>query len=169
MFTYFKNNPDRARAFRSGMGAVHKRGGFELEHLIQRFPARRELNDRGGVCVDVGGSSGETMFALAHALHKVHCVVQDLPSTIENHAAVPDELQGRIEFMAHDFFTEQPIGRASVYLLRNVLHNWSDEDSARIIRRLAAVMNNESRIVINDWCIADEEEGHSAVMEKSKR
>ena len=41
---------------------------------------------------------------------------------------------------AHDFFTPQPpsLGRVGAFLVRVVLHDWTDLEAARILRRLRA-------------------------------
>ena len=50
----------------------------------------------------------------------------------------------------HDFFTPQPIKDADVYLLRMVLHDWSDKYCLRILRHIRASAGPSSRIMIVD-------------------
>ncbi len=38
---------------------------------------------------------------------------------------IPADVTGRIEFMVHDFFTEQRV-TADVYLFRYIFHDWSN-------------------------------------------
>jgi hypothetical protein len=57
---------------------------------------------------------------------------------------------GRVEFMVHDFLTEQPVRGADVYFLRWVLHNWSDKDAVRILRSLVPALKTGARIVVCD-------------------
>lgn len=61
-----------------------------------------------------------------------------------------DELGRRIAFQAHDFFDEQPVKSAEVYFLRQILHNWNDENSVRLLSKLAVVLKPGSHIVIMD-------------------
>lgn len=50
-----------------------------------------------------------------------------------------------------DFFEEQPVNGAEVYLVRMVLHYWSAEDCVRILKRLVlALTPGKSRIVVMD-------------------
>jgi hypothetical protein len=51
-----------------------------------------------------------------------------------------------MKITAHDFFNPQPILDASVFLLRVVLHDWSDSFARKILLRLreAAVLPSES-------------------------
>lgn len=50
----------------------------------------------------------------------------------------------------HDFFTEQPVLNAAVYFLRVVIHDWSDEDAAQILRHLRNAAGPLSKLVIFD-------------------
>jgi hypothetical protein len=53
-------------------------------------------------------------------------------------------------FTVHDFFTEQPVKGADVYFLRDVLHNWTDEEAIRILSLTRAAATSSSRLVIFD-------------------
>jgi 6-hydroxytryprostatin B O-methyltransferase len=75
--------------------------------------------------------------------------VQDLPGLEENfNAARPAELADRVSFMAHDFFTRQPVEGADVYFLRKILHDWSDANALKILQQISPVMKPGSRILI---------------------
>jgi hypothetical protein len=51
--------------------------------------------------------------------------------------------------MAHDFFTPQTVV-ADVYLLRWILHNWSDKYCMRILRALIPALKPGARVVVNE-------------------
>ena len=59
--------------------------------------------------MDVGRSPGEIAIALAKKFPTMKLVVQDVESTIDNHPPLLDNLIERVRFVAHDFFTRQPI------------------------------------------------------------
>lgn len=86
------------------------------------------------VVVDLGGSTGVAMIALTIKFPRLTAVVQDLRNPIAGHLMPPPEARGRIRFMAHDFFNEQPVKDADVYFFRLVFHDWSDKDCFRILR-----------------------------------
>lgn len=65
------------------------------------------------------------------------------------HAALPMEIKDRVLFQPHDFFTPQPT-KADVYVIRNVLLNWSDKYAVRILRNLIPAMEPGNRIIIID-------------------
>lgn len=77
-------------------------------------------------------------------------IVQDLPEIVAaGEATLPDELGGQVKFMAHDFFTPQPV-EANIYMLRFVLHNWPDKYAVRILRNLLPTLKKEGKILIMD-------------------
>ncbi|KAI0202634.1 S-adenosyl-L-methionine-dependent methyltransferase [Astrocystis sublimbata] len=88
--------------------------------------------------LDVGGSHGEVAIALAQAFPSQKFVVQDInePTILEADSRKPADVADRVCSMTHDFFTEQPIRGADVYLYRACLHNWSDQYAVRILRAL---------------------------------
>jgi 6-hydroxytryprostatin B O-methyltransferase len=67
--------------------------------------------------------------------------------------ALPQEIATRIEFQEHDFFHPQPTEDADVYLLRMIIHDWADEDAVKILKELAKVMKEGSRILIMDMVL----------------
>lgn len=101
--------------------------------------------------VDVGGSNGAVGRAIADAHPDLNFIVQDRPEVIEDAAKseLPPHLADRITFMAHDFFTEQPVA-ADVYLFRYIFHNWPDAYAAKILQQLIPVMKTGTRVLIND-------------------
>lgn len=52
--------------------------------------------------------------------------------------------------LAHDFFTPQPVKNAAVFLLRNILHDWSDKYCVQILRRLREAATPDTRLIIVD-------------------
>lgn len=79
--------------------------------------------------VDVGGGKGTMARAIATAFPHVKCSVLELPHVLEN---VPGT-EGTIQFVAGDMMNFIP--PADAVLLKNVLHDWSDEDCVRILER----------------------------------
>ncbi|KAH5652259.1 hypothetical protein HBI51_076110 [Parastagonospora nodorum] len=99
--------------------------------------------------VDVGGSHGAVMLELARQNPEVKCVVQDLPEVV---AGAPQGVD-RVEFQPYNFFTEQPVKNADVYLFRMIFHNWGDKYCIRILENLVPALKKGSRVVINDHVV----------------
>lgn len=77
--------------------------------------------------------------------------MQDLAKVAEKgKAELPPALSARISFVAHDFFTPNPVKDADVFLFRLVLHDWPDDDAVRILRRVTPSMTPKTRLVVCD-------------------
>jgi SAM-dependent methyltransferase len=80
--------------------------------------------------------------------------VQDLPPNAAgaNEAIKAQGLENRVQFLAHDFFALQPESAkgAAAYLMRYIIHDWSDEYARKILSNIVAVMSPESRLIIAD-------------------
>ena len=60
-------------------------------------------------------------------------------------------LDNHIERIPYDFFTIQPVKNANVYFLANILHNWADKESSRILANVVAAMKpGYSKLLISD-------------------
>ncbi|KAF7897087.1 hypothetical protein EAF00_005315 [Botryotinia globosa] len=98
---------------------------------------------------DVDGAKGTVGIELLRFLPKLKFIVQDQPEVVID-TTIPDDLQDRLSFMAHDFFEEQPVKGADLYLICNVLHDWSDKHAARILQNLIPALKRGARILVCD-------------------
>ena len=150
MFDWLKRHPDNAKRFNSAISTFVP-SGRSASFLIESF----DWSSLGaGTVVDIGGASGGVSVLLAENFPALNFVVQDLPEAIEGAAAkLPPDVAHRIKFMAHDFFTEQPV-EAKTYFLRTILHNWPDQFCVRILRNLIPALKRGANIVISDSVLA---------------
>lgn len=59
-------------------------------------------------------------------------------------------MESRVKFMPYDFFTEQPVKHADVYLFRWIFHDWSDLYCLRILRNLIPALKNGALVLVSD-------------------
>ena len=128
-----------------------ERAAFDAAMAGERLrPAERlaalEWRD-GEVVVDVGGGNGALLSKLIELRPELRGIVLDLPETVRDEAALGD----RIEFVAGSFFDSVPEGDA--YVLSGILHDWPDEDAARILRTIRAAAPPHARLLINESVI----------------
>lgn len=93
---------------------------------------------------------------ISQAFPHLNFVVQDL---VMNDAISSEYSSPQIKFMAHDFFTPQPVKSADAYLMRWILHNWTDEKAIEILKNLIPALKKGSRVVINDGCLPEPGKG----------
>ena len=97
------------------------------------------------------------LFSATNAIQKfpkLNCIVQDISSDMlaVGQKDLDDAVAKRITFMQHDFFAPQLVD-ASAYLLRQVVHNWNDDDCVRLFRALVPALERcraGTPILIND-------------------
>ncbi|EPE28293.1 S-adenosyl-L-methionine-dependent methyltransferase [Glarea lozoyensis ATCC 20868] len=148
MMEVVTRDPKRAQCIGTAMTFLHSRPEYDVKYLLDTFPWD---NAARGVLVDVGGAKGDVAVDICRALPDVKCVVLDKPEVISG-AVVPDDVAGRIEFRGHDFFEKCDV-RADVYLLRHVLHDWSDKYAAKILGNLVPSLRTGARICVMDMCL----------------
>ncbi|KAL8724846.1 MAG: hypothetical protein Q9166_007718 [cf. Caloplaca sp. 2 TL-2023] len=120
--------------------------GLEIGHIIKGFDW---ANLGTATVVDLGGSHGASSTALAQEFPDLSCIVQDRNDVIKaGQAKLPSALTSQVLFLEHDFFQAQPIEAAAVYVLRWVLHDWSDTYAIKILRALIPALSNTSKILI---------------------
>jgi 6-hydroxytryprostatin B O-methyltransferase len=64
-------------------------------------------------------------------------------------------VQSEMQFQVHDFFGPNPQQSADIYFLRHIIHDWGDENSARILKCIANVMKPSAKILIVDIVVPE--------------
>lgn len=74
--------------------------------------------------------------------------------------SLPEDLKGRVSFMAHDMFQSQPI-EADVYLIKLILHDWPDEEAVKLLRALIPALKPGARVIFIEYVgtAGDEDDG----------
>ncbi|CAN4089305.1 unnamed protein product [Withania somnifera] len=96
--------------------------------------------------VDLGGGTGTVAKAIANAFPQINCIVLDLPHVIEG-----CEGSKNLSYVGRDMFNFIP--SADVILLESILHDWSDENCIKILKKCKeAIPNKEKggRLIIID-------------------
>ncbi|XDG06973.1 hypothetical protein ABKA04_006588 [Annulohypoxylon sp. FPYF3050] len=68
------------------------------------------------------------------------------------------KIEGRVTFMQHDFFQPQPVHDISAVLLRQVTHNWPDEQIVTIFKGIIPSLENSkpgTPFLINDTVLPE--------------
>lgn len=133
VFDYFAAHPEHGAAFDRAMARVSAPEDAAIAASFD-FGSCRQL-------IDVGGGRG----GLLHAVRARHPSVQAI---LFDRAGVIDgaDLPG-ITLQSGDFFTTVPRG-GDLYLLKRILHDWSDDDAVRILRNVRAALGSRGRGVL---------------------
>jgi 6-hydroxytryprostatin B O-methyltransferase len=94
---------------------------------------------------------GQIALAIVEKNPNITIIVQDLPDVIKQaKASLPSApWVSQITFEPHDFFTIQQT-RAPAYLLRQILHDWPNEDAQRIVKNLLPAFETGTRLLVAD-------------------
>jgi ubiquinone/menaquinone biosynthesis C-methylase UbiE len=109
----------------------------------------------GQKVVDCGGGNGFLIKEIANQ-HNVQGVLFDLPHVVSRAAALNMNDSSEIELISGDFFENVPIG--DVHILANVLHDWSDDDSLRILQSIRRGQQINGRLYLIEMLVGHEDE-----------
>jgi len=98
---------------------------------------------------DVGGGRGFFLSAVLQKYPHLQGALVDLPgAAAEAHDLFARRgVADRVTIEGGDFFTSVPAGY-DAYVLKNVLHDWDDEDVVRILGTVKAAMPADGRVLI---------------------
>ena len=121
MFDYYSED-DRAKGERFALAMA---GTEMIKDLTEEIYPFEEL-PAGSTVVDVGGGIGTVSRRIMNKVPHLSFIVQDLASVIQVADDGSHDSKANIQFMPHDFFEEQPVKDAEVYLFRFILHDHPD-------------------------------------------
>lgn len=101
------------------------------------------------VIADIGGGIGTQLASILEAHPSCRGILFDLPNVI---AEAPEN--SRIERVGGDFFEEVSV-QADAYLMRWVLHDWSDEEAVAILANVKRVARPNSRLMLAESVIPE--------------
>lgn len=131
---------------------------FTASATVQTAPAVISTYDFSScrVVIDVGGSSGALIFAVLRAYPGAEGIVFDSPSGCEQarqRLGEAADLAGRWRVIPGDFFDGVP-GLGDIYLLKSVLHDWSDDRAVTILRNCRRAMPPGARLLVIEPVLA---------------
>jgi hypothetical protein len=135
LYQYLARHPDARRVYDLAMADLARPVGPLLAAALDFSAVRR--------VVDIGGGHGMLLRGLLGCHPHLQGVCVDRPEVCaraaSDLAAADAGLAGRLSFVAGDLFA--PISVVGeVYLLKNVLHNWGDDDCRQVLSAQAQTL-----------------------------
>ncbi len=148
LWNFYDRNDDEARMFRAAM--------TDVSAPVVREAASAINGADNGFVVDVGGASGTFVAELLKRNPRLTGAVLDLPQAMPgvDEQAARWGVSGRMSGIAGDFFDSIP--PADFYLLKYILHDWSDESCIEILSNIRRAMNPGARVFIVEMMFTDQ-------------
>lgn len=154
VFPYlFEENPTLGEIFNRAMT------GFSR----QAIPAVVAAYDFSNIktAADIGGGYGHLLAGVLNANPHLQGVLFDLPPVFAGASELlkKENVIDRIELVRGDFFEEIPVA-ADAYLLKHIIHDWTDEQNVKILQNIRAAMPQNAKVLIVDAVISEDNEPH---------
>tara|TARA_B100002003_G_scaffold248080_1_gene281057 strand:+ start:2705 stop:3748 length:1044 start_codon:yes stop_codon:yes gene_type:complete len=148
IFDYLSTHPDEAAIFDAAMPAFHV---GEIDAMLDAY----DFSEIGTVA-DIGGGGGAVITGVLQNHPGMRGVLFDLGHVIgraqEN--LERDGVADRCRTVEGSFFDTVPDG-ADAYLMRHIIHDWSDADSVRILENCRKAVPAGGRLLIVETIVPE--------------
>jgi hypothetical protein len=140
---YLAEHPEHSRLFNDAMtGKTHgQTAGILATYDFSGFHT----------IADIGGGNGHLLQAVLEAAPKAEGVLFDLPHVIEQASAIKSS---RLRLQAGSFF-EDALPICDAYLMMQILHDWSDEESEEILNAIRRSAPPHAKLLLAEWLIPE--------------
>jgi hypothetical protein len=146
IFDFLSRDAEKGANFDAAMVGVHG----------QETAAMLDVYDFGEIrtLADVGGGNGTLLSAVLQRHPHLQGMLYDLPGVIEraktNIAA--NGLSERVRFETGSFFEQVPPG-ADAYMMRHIIHDWTDAQCTTILTNCRQALGGQGRVLVIDAVI----------------
>ncbi len=144
LVAYFSTHPDEARLFNEAMVGKSASVVPAVVGAYDFAPFR--------MIADIGGGRGHLLHAILERVPTASGVLFDLPHVIRESAGIASP---RLRLVAGDFFAD-PLPVADAYVLMEVIHDWPDDDAAKILAAVRRVAPAHARVLIVEALVSEE-------------
>ncbi|MBI3359783.1 MAG: methyltransferase [Chloroflexi bacterium] len=155
LWEYFQQHSDLGERFNRAMTTLAS-GNNRMVLEAYDFSPFKTL-------IDVGGGQGQLIAEILKAHPHLRGTLFDLPAVADGARAhlTAQGVVDRCEFVAGDAFTSIPAG-FEAYVLKNVLHDWSDDRCAVLLDRCRAAIPPHGKLIIVDAVMVPGNDSHPA-------
>jgi hypothetical protein len=148
IFDLFAERPEQAETFQRAMS-----GGSAIS--AQSILASYDFSGIERIA-DLGGGHGLLLASVLQRYPEMHGVLFDLPEVV---GGVPqerlDSCDGRLRVEAGSFFERVPQG-CDAYMMKHIIHDWSDEHCRTILRLIRAELPAHGRLLVCEQVMPEE-------------
>ncbi|HKW31925.1 MAG TPA: methyltransferase [Candidatus Acidoferrum sp.] len=148
VFVYLATHPDESRIFDAAMTSKSHRDIAAIlpAYDFSQFPT----------IADIAGGRGHLLRAILKSSPKTQGILFDQRHVVAGIAAENGE---KLTVVAGDFFTDV-MPKADAYLLMNIIHDWPDAESIKILSAIQRDMPAHARVLIIETVVPPTPEPH---------
>ena len=143
IWSYFEDHPNEAQIFGQAMTA---RAAAYVATILPAYDF-----GRFETIADIGGGRGHLLQAVLDRAPKARGILFDVPAVIDS----LDVEHKRLRTQAGDFFVDA-LPAADAYLLMQVLHDWGDTESVKILSAIRHAAAPGAVVLVMEHVLADE-------------
>ncbi len=143
-FEYLKENEANNDRFNKAMTDISK--------IAIAIISRSYNFSNFNTIVDIGGGQGRLLCAITDKFKNTKGILFDQPHVIDIDSTLPHLLERKelIQIESGSFFEAVP-ANADLYIMKNILHDWGDDDSAIILNNIHKAMNPSGKIILIEY------------------
>jgi hypothetical protein len=147
VFDYLSKHPDDQAVFNEAMTGLSSNVAPAVARAYDFAPFK--------TVVDVGGGHGALLTTILRAYPGVSGIVFDSPPVVAGaeDAIRAAGLAGCCRAVGGDFFVNVPAG-GDAYLLKYIIHDWSDDQATTILRNCRKVVNPGGKLLLVEMVLA---------------
>ncbi|OLB21218.1 MAG: hypothetical protein AUH15_09540 [Acidobacteriales bacterium 13_2_20CM_55_8] len=144
LFRYFADHPEASQIFNQAMMG---KAQAQIAGIVGNY-SFSDFNLIG----DIGGGQGHLLEAVLAANPHLRGVLFEAPHVIEQASGIASD---RLSLQSGDFFKDaMPV--CDAYLMMDIIHDWSDEESTRILKNLRRFAPTHAKLLLVEAVIRDD-------------
>jgi hypothetical protein len=159
VFEWYERPGNEMRFQRFSMAMMATRGLSPPDTILKGFQWSSIPSDSH--VVDVGGGVGSTSLPISKQFPSLKVTIQDRPAVLAQAkqywtSHLPEAIsRGAVNFEGHDFFAAQSHQNVAVFILRYILHDWSDGHSLKILENLRQAASATTKLLIIEFLLPE--------------
>jgi len=150
IFEYFASHPEEAGVFDQAMTGKSQGQVHAVVNAYDFYSFTR--------IADIGGGAGHLLQAVLAKAPSAHGILFDLPHVIARGAGLASD---RLELNAGDFFKDA-LPPADLYLLMEVIHDWADVESTKILQAVRRACPPNGKVLLIENLLPESDGPHWA-------
>jgi O-methyltransferase domain len=143
VFGYLAKHPEESRIFDSAMTSKSHR---DIAAILPAYDF-----SQFATIADIAGGRGHLLRAILKTSPTTQGILFDQPHVV---AEVTPEEGERLMVIAGNFFTDS-MPKADAYVLMNIIHDWPDAESVKILSAIRRAMSERARVLVIETVVPD--------------